>query len=102
MPGARESRRAAILRDAVEAFASRGYHGVSIDDIGAAAGMSGPALYHHFRGKEAILSAALVPVSERLLDEGRRRVAAAGDPAAALAALVEFHVDFALDNPAVI
>ena len=84
-------------------FASRGYHGVSMDDIGAAAGVTGPALYHHFAGKEAMLAAALNPVSEQLLDGGRARVADHGsDPAAALAALVDFHVDFALNNPAVI
>ena len=102
MSARRGSRREEILRIAVEEFASRGYHGVSIDDIGAAAGVSGPALYHHFRGKEAILAAALVPVSEHLLAEGRRRIEAAASPGDALRALVEFHVDFAIDNPAVI
>jgi AcrR family transcriptional regulator len=84
-------------------FAARGYHGVSMDDIGAAAGVTGPALYHHFAGKEAMLAAALYPVSENLLAGGKARVAEhEADPAAALAALVEFHVDFALANPAVI
>jgi AcrR family transcriptional regulator len=84
-------------------FAARGYHGVSMDDIGAAAGVTGPALYHHFAGKEAMLAAALNPVSESLLAGGLARVADHnGDPAAALAALVDFHVDFALANPAVI
>ena len=102
MPARRGSRREEILRVAVQEFASRGYHGVSIDDIGAAAGVSGPALYHHFRGKEAILAAALVPVSEHLLAEGRRTVAAAPDPRAALHALVGFHVEFAVENQAVI
>ena len=99
----RRSRRDEILEIAMGLFASRGYHGVSMDDIGAAAGVTGPALYHHFAGKEAMLAAALNPVSERLLAGGRARVAQhAGDPAAALGALVDFHVDFALNNPAVI
>jgi AcrR family transcriptional regulator len=84
-------------------FAARGYHGVSMDDIGAAAGVTGPALYHHFAGKEAMLAAALTPVSEELLAGGRARSAEhAGQAAAALAALVDFHVEFALNNPAVI
>jgi AcrR family transcriptional regulator len=99
----RRSRREEILDIAVGLFASRGYHGVSMDDIGAAAGVTGPALYHHFAGKEAMLVAALTPVSERLLSGGRARVAAYADaPKAALEALVEFHVAFALANPAVI
>ncbi len=74
-----------------------------MDEIGAAAGVTGPALYHHFARKEAMLAAALYPVSESLLAGGRARMAEyASDPAAALIALVDFHVDFALANPAVI
>src|ERR1044072_6814647 len=99
----RRSRREEILEIAVGLFASRGYHGVSMDDIGAAAGVTGPALYHHFAGKEAMPGAALTRVSERLLAGGRERITRhADDPGAALAALVEFHVEFALGDPAVI
>jgi AcrR family transcriptional regulator len=102
-PPRRRSRRDEILQIAVGLFAARGYHGVSMDDIGAAAGVTGPALYHHFAGKEAMLAAALIPVSERLLAGGRERIAAYGaDPAGALGELVDFHVEFALDDPAVI
>src|SRR5215468_6018830 len=99
----RRTRRDEILDIAMGLFAARGYHGVSMDDIGAAAGVTGPALYHHFAGKEAMLVAALAPVSEGLLNGGQARVAAYPDePAAALRSLVEFHVAFALANPAVI
>lgn len=102
-PVRRRSRRDEILDIAVGLFASRGYHGVSMDDIGAAAGVTGPALYHHFAGKEAMLIAALNPVSEGLLAGGRARVAEhPAEPGAALRSLVEFHVAFALANPAVI
>src|SRR5256714_11011062 len=93
----RRTRRDEILEIAMGLFASRGYHGVSMDDIGAAAGVTGPALYHHFAGKEAMLVAALAPVSEGLLEGGRARVAAhPGEPQQALESLVEFHVAFAL------
>jgi AcrR family transcriptional regulator len=99
----RRSRRDEILEIAVGLFAARGYHGVSMDDIGSAAGVTGPALYHHFAGKEAMLVAALIPVSEGLLNGGRERAARhPGDARAALVDLIEFHVDFALANPAVI
>lgn len=102
-PPRRRSRRDEILQIAVGLFAARGYHGVSMDDIGSAAGVTGPALYHHFAGKEAMLVAALIPVSEGLLDGGRSRVARhPDDPRAALESLVDFHVEFALANPAVI
>jgi AcrR family transcriptional regulator len=99
----RRSRREEILEVAVGLFAARGYHGVSMDDIGTAAGVTGPALYHHFAGKEAMLAAALVPVSEGLLAGGRERATEHdGDADAGLRSLVEFHVGFALANPAVI
>ena len=102
-PAPRRSRRDEILDIAVSLFAARGYHGVSMDDIGSAAGVTGPALYHHFAGKEAMLVAALIPVSEGLLHGGRDRVARHPDDArAALADLIDFHVEFALENPAVI
>jgi AcrR family transcriptional regulator len=101
--GRRRSRREEILQIAVGLFAARGYHGVSMDDVGAAAGVTGPALYHHFAGKEAMLAAALIPVSERLLTGGRERIEKyRDDPPRALSALVDFHVEFALDDPAVI
>jgi len=97
----RRSRRDEILDIAVGLFAQRGYHGVSMDDIGSAAGVTGPALYHHFAGKEAMLVAALIPVSEGLLNGGRERVARHSDDArAALSDLIDFHVEFALANPA--
>src|SRR5438067_8779429 len=96
----RRTRREEILEIAVGLFASRGYHGVSMDDIGAAAGVTGPALYHHFAGKEAMLIAALAPVSGGLLEGGKARVAQHADPKLALESPVEFHVAFALANPA--
>lgn len=90
------SRRDQILDVAADLFAEHGFHGVSIADLGAACGFSGPALYKHFRSKQAILSEMLVSISEELLREGRRRVQEAADDKAALASLVDWHVTFAL------
>ncbi len=91
-------RREEILDRAAELFAARGFHGVSVTDIGAACGVSGPALYKHFAGKEAILAEMLTSISERLLAVGRERVAGAANPTAAVASLVEWHVEFALQH----
>ena len=90
------NRRKQILDSAAELFARHGFHGVSIADLGAACGFSGPALYKHFRSKQAILAEMLVSISEELLTEGRARVKAAGDDKSALVALIDWHVDFAL------
>jgi AcrR family transcriptional regulator len=92
------SRRDQILREAARLFASRGFHGVGVDEIGAAVGISGPGLYRHFAGKEAMLAELLVGISGRLLAEGRRRREEAGPPLAVLESLVRGHIDFALDD----
>jgi AcrR family transcriptional regulator len=99
---AKANRREALLAAAARLFAERGYNGVSLEELGAAAGVSGPAVYRHFEGKQALLGALLVGVSEHLSSGGQAVVAAAPDDAAALRALVQFHVDFALSNPDVI
>lgn len=91
-----------MLDAAARLFAERGFNGVSIEDLGSATGVSGPAVYRHFVSKQAVLAALLVGVSERLLSGGRAVVDSAADPASALAALIRFHVDFALSNPDVI
>jgi AcrR family transcriptional regulator len=96
------SRHSQILDVAAQLFAQRGFHGVSVGDIGRAVGVSGPALYKHFDSKDAVLAEMLVAISQRLLEEGARRVAAADGPAAALGALVDWHVEFALAQPSLI
>src|SRR5947209_17663937 len=95
--GEKASRREQILAAAAELFARHGFHGVGIDDIGAAVGISGPALYRHFRSKDAMLGQMLDSISHFLLDGGTARADAVEDPEKVLAALVEFHVDFALE-----
>src|ERR1700733_1602624 len=92
-------RREEILAAAAALFARRGFHGVSIDDIGSAVGTSGPGIYRHFPSKEAVLSQMLLDISQRLLDEGGRRAAAATDAPAALDALLRWHASFALSQP---
>ena len=100
--GAGPSRRHQILAVAAQLFARHGFHGVSIADIGAAVGVSGPALYRHFPGKEALLEEMLVGISEHLLAGGQERAAASDDPHEVLAALVAFQADFALREPELI
>jgi AcrR family transcriptional regulator len=97
---AASTRREQILKAAARLFAERGFHGVGVDEIGAAVGISGPGLYRHFPGKDAMLAELLVGISRRLLDGGRARTrgAAAGGPAAVLASLIDGHIDFALDD----
>ena len=99
---AKADRREALLDAAAEQFANRGFTRVSLEDLGAAVGVSGPAVYRHFDGKQAVLGALLVGVSEGLLAGGQAVVAEAPDDPSALENLVRFHVDFALANANVI
>ncbi|MET0740843.1 MAG: TetR/AcrR family transcriptional regulator [Candidatus Nanopelagicales bacterium] len=97
------TRREELLRVGAALFAERGFHGVGVDDLGAAAGISGPGVYRHFTSKDALLAELLLRVSQDLLDGGRVCVEACeGNDEAALGALVDAHVTFALDNRAVI
>lgn len=91
-------RRDQIRREAARLFAARGFLGVGVDEIGKAVGISGPGLYRHFSGKDAMLADLLVGISERLLDAGRQRVGEADSATGALDALIGGHVDFALDD----
>jgi AcrR family transcriptional regulator len=71
--------------------------------VGAAVGVTGPAIYRHFASKDAMLAEMLLRISERLLEGGSEVVARAGDDVPGqLRVLIAFQVDFALDNPALI
>ncbi|MCW2673698.1 MAG: TetR family transcriptional regulator [Frankiales bacterium] len=88
-----------LLREAARMFAEFGYHGVSTEDLGAAVGISGPAVYRHFASKDALLADLLVGISEELLQNGRVEVAGARSPAEALERLVDKHLEFSLTEP---
>ncbi|MFI9536362.1 TetR/AcrR family transcriptional regulator [Nocardia fusca] len=98
----KQQRRGQLLAAGARLIAERGYLGMRLDDLGAAVGISGPAVYRHFPNKEALLVELLVGISRRLLDGGSAVAADAEGPRQALAGLVEFHLDFALGEPELI
>ena len=95
-------RRDQLLVEAARLFAERGFHGTTIEDVGAAAGISGPGVYKHFASKEAVLADLLVGISRRLLDGARHEVAQAADDEDALVRLVTAQTDFAVTEPELI
>ena len=92
---AKSDRRSQLIAAAERLVAERGYLAVRLEDIGAAAGVSGPAIYRHFPNKEALLVELLVGISTRLLAGARDVMARADDPVSALDGLIDFHLDFA-------
>lgn len=93
-------RRVRILRAAEALLAERGFHSVSMAEIGAGAGIVGSGLYRHFDSKSAVLVALFDDVMDRLL----RAPAAAADRAVGevLADLVRGQVLFAVDDRALL
>lgn len=89
-------RRALILDSATRLFAQQGFSNVSIEELGATAGVSGPALYRHFPSKDAVLAELLITGSRRTTEGGEAVVAAAKSDREALKALVNFHTDIAI------
>jgi AcrR family transcriptional regulator len=69
-------RRAAIIHAAMKAFATRGYHGTSIDDVAAEAGISKALIYEHFASKQDLHDTVIAAQAAELFG----RLAAAADP----------------------
>ena len=95
----KSDRRLQLLAAAERLFAERGFLAVRLEDIGAAAGVSGPAIYRHFPNKESLLVELLVGISTRLLAGAREVRSRESDAAAALDGLIDFHLDFTLGEP---
>lgn len=88
-----------ILDAAKRLFAERGFESVGVDEIGAAAGMTGPAIYRHFRGKDEILAMLFDEAMDRLLSLTGVPL---GDPREDLRSLARGHAEFALSDRALL
>ena len=91
-----QSRREELLSAATRLFRDHGYHAVSMEDIGAAAGIAGPSIYRYFPGKSAILVAAGYRMADRLDRTAGAAIAGTADPREALARLASSYVDTVL------
>ncbi|MFF3493248.1 TetR/AcrR family transcriptional regulator [Streptomyces sp. NPDC002795] len=58
-------RKQQIIAAASEQFRASGFHNVGISDIAEAVGISGPAVYRHFRGKQELLHATLADAIDK-------------------------------------
>lgn len=96
--GAGSTRREAIFDAALRLFRERGFHGTSINEIGAASGVTGPAIYRHFAGKGEVLAEAIREGSGRIIRATRDPLASDAPPEEAVEALVRAYVEVALEN----
>jgi AcrR family transcriptional regulator len=65
---ARDEKREAVLRTAVQLFLDQGYHGTTLNDVAEQLNITKPALYNYFRGKDEILYECWAIGQERVDD----------------------------------
>lgn len=91
-----------LLRAAAKIMADKGFHAMRLEDLGEAAGISGPAVYRYFSSKEEILTDLMTGISEKLLEEARAITRGLTDPRERLQALIHLQIDFAMTEPELI
>lgn len=89
------SRERQILDAATKLFYERGFHNVGVDDIGERVGVTGPAIYRHFSGKDHLLGTLYHEALDQLfLRIGGRRE----DPHEELQELIRAQAEFAIEH----
>ena len=95
-------RKRIILEQALELFAGRGFHGVSVEEIASASSITKPVLYDHFSSKQDLYIQVSREIRERLLATGREVIQSRRSVAERIRAGVEAFFVFAEANPAAI
>jgi AcrR family transcriptional regulator len=89
------ARRQDLLDAACRMIFERGYEAVGMTEIGAAAGVSGPAIYRHFASKADLLNVLCNQTIDRLIEfVGPRRSSPADELAALIAGQVRLVVQY--------
>lgn len=92
------ARKERILSAAADLVSRHGYHAVGMSDIGAAAGVTGSAIYRHFESKSAVLVALFDRVIDALLSNASHIVEQTPTEQEALTLLVRDQVRFAIED----
>lgn len=97
----RSDTRARLLVAALELFSRNGFDASTMRDLAQFAGIKAPAIYNHFKSKEALLGEALLwamdDFNERVL--GPRE--AGENEVKALEGILERHIRYQLENPVI-
>ncbi len=91
-------RKTRILAAASELIGRKGFHAVSIADIGNAAGITGSGVYRHFDSKSAILVELFDQVIDDLITEEQRILDGTADLPTALGQLIAGQVEFVVGD----
>lgn len=90
--------RSDVVRAAGRLFASRGYHGTSMRDLGRELGLLGSSLYSHVAGKQELLVEVIDLGAGSFQAAADAALATEGSAADRLEALIEGHVGVVLDH----
>lgn len=88
-----------IVQAAAPLFAAKGYSGVSISDIAAAAGSSKANIFHHFPNKKALYLESIRNVCGSMRAEFDRQAAGDGAARSPLAAMAGLRLQQMFDDP---
>lgn len=91
-------RRAELVDAATRLFSSRGYHGTSMQDLGAALGLRRGSLYAHIGSKEDLLFDVVNGGAERFLSMAQGAASSGGPAAVRLRTLLVGHVTTAAQH----
>jgi len=91
-------RRSRILAAAADLVARKGFHAVSVAEIGAAAGITGSGIYRHFDRKTAVLVALFDQIIDDLLRDEQEILDSGTDLSAALDQLIAGQVEFVVGD----
>ncbi len=92
------ARKDRILVAAADLVARRGFHAVSMSDIGHAAGITGSGIYRHFDSKSAVLVSLFEQAIDNLLMDEHAIVESVADLRLALNRLIDGQVEFVVGD----
>lgn len=87
-----------VIAAAGRLFATRGYHGTSMRDLGRELGLHGSSLYSHVTSKEDLLVAVVERGAEHFERSAEQALGRHDTPVERLRALVGGHIDVVLDH----
>jgi AcrR family transcriptional regulator len=95
---AREAKRAAVLRAAVQMFNERGFHQTSLDDVAARLGISKPTIYHYLGNKDQVLLECVSIGLGQLIEAAEQSRQSAGMGADRLIAFLVRYAEVNMDD----
>jgi len=93
-----EDKRKAIIEAAKRVFTEKGFHGATVDEIAAEAGVAKGTVYLYFKSKAELFVQVALEVFRGLGEKMRGLVEESPDPVGALERAVDIYLDYLADN----